>query len=131
MGEESRIQQRIRCALTEVGTFTRINAGQGWTGKMRREGRTVIISNARPLHAAPAGYPDITGWVPVEITPEMVGSTVALYCAVEVKSPKGRLSKQQAAFLRRLDGDGGVSIVARSEEDLQCLREMSTKTRGK
>lgn len=39
--------------------------------------------------------------------------------AIEVKSEKGRLSDEQKEFLRRVDEEGGIAIVARSVEDVE------------
>lgn len=42
-----------------------------------------------------------------------------VFLAVEVKSPKGRLSLHQEAFLKEIKDRGGLAIVARSVEDVQ------------
>jgi hypothetical protein len=43
------------------------------------------------------------------------------FTGVEVKAPKGKPSTEQAAFLDRIRGAGGVAFVARDERDV--LRE--------
>ena len=46
------------------------------------------------------------------------------FLAVECKAPKGRLTHEQAAFLERIQGLGGVTIVARSFMELdEALRK--------
>ncbi|MEM7046052.1 MAG: VRR-NUC domain-containing protein [Pseudomonadota bacterium] len=54
------------------------------------------------------GSSDLIGWMPVTITPEMVGKTVAVFLAVEVKGPRGRLSGAQENFLERVKKAGGI-----------------------
>jgi hypothetical protein len=42
------------------------------------------------------------------------------FLAVEVKTPHGRLSPEQSAFLEKVRGLGGVAIVARSFRELDA-----------
>lgn len=44
------------------------------------------------------GAPDLMGWVPVVITPDMVGQTLGLFVAVEMKKPGKKLEKHQNKF---------------------------------
>ena len=45
------------------------------------------------------------------------------FLAIEVKAPRGRLSPEQAAFLERVRGLGGLAIVARGFQDIdEALR---------
>lgn len=64
------------------------------------------------------GSSDLIGWRPVVITPDMVGSTIAQFVAVEVKASKGRVTEEQQNFLRQVRGVGGCGILARSIDDL-------------
>lgn len=64
------------------------------------------------------GSSDLVGWRSVTITPEMVGSKVAVFVAREVKTAKGIMSKEQAAFLKQLIRDGGDGAIARGVDDL-------------
>ena len=65
------------------------------------------------------GSPDLVGWRKVLVTPEMVGSHVAVFVGVEVKDGShGKVSEDQVEFLGGLRGDGGIGILARSEEDV-------------
>lgn len=59
------------------------------------------------------GSADIIGLVPVEITPDMVGKTVAVFMAVEVKD-EARVQSNQSAFLNMVRERGGIAGVARS-----------------
>jgi hypothetical protein len=40
--------------------------------------------------------------------------------AIEVKSPKGRVSPQQAQFLAEIEARRGVAFVARSVEEVEA-----------
>jgi len=95
----------------------RINAGQGWAGRVvKRTASALVLAEPRPLHAAPAGWPDLFGWRSVTITPKMVGQTVAVARAVEIKaggpSRGGRLRPEQARFKELLEGMGGLFEIA-------------------
>lgn len=64
------------------------------------------------------GTSDLIGWTPVTITPEMVGKTVAVFTAVECKAPKGRVTTEQAQFIKVVQQAGGIAGVARCAEDV-------------
>ncbi|NDC35967.1 MAG: hypothetical protein EBZ51_11485 [Synechococcaceae bacterium WB9_2_112] len=63
------------------------------------------------------GSADLIGYRTVTITPEMVGQTVAVFCAVEVKAERGRPTPQQLAFLEHIGSAGGRAGIARSVDD--------------
>jgi hypothetical protein len=47
------------------------------------------------------------------------------FLAIEVKSKKGRLSPEQKIFLEEINAGGGIGILARSVEDVECaLKEI-------
>lgn len=65
------------------------------------------------------GAPDLVGWVPVTVTPEMVGTTVAVFVGIEAKRQLGGVvSEAQQRFLDALARDGAVQGVARGAEDM-------------
>jgi hypothetical protein len=69
-----------------------------------------------------AGSADYIGWMPVTVTPEMVGRTLAVFTAMEVKATGGLVSECQRVFLSRVQDAGGIGFVARSPEAAQeCL----------
>jgi hypothetical protein len=45
---------------------------------------------------------DLIGWRSITITPDMVGTTVAIFASIEVKTPTGRVSPTATG----LDGSG-------------------------
>lgn len=67
------------------------------------------------------GSSDLIGWKTVTITPEMVGCRIAIFLAVEVKTPKGRVTKQQQNFIDVVRRMGGIAEVVRSAEEVDKL----------
>ena len=47
----------------------------------------------------------------------MVGSTVAVFTSIEVKTPTGRIRPEQQHWLETVQAAGGIAGVARSVED--------------
>lgn len=118
-----RLLQRLASQLG--ARLFRQNVGQAWVGKVERgNGRMVrlgpadvLLRNARPFHAGVAGMSDLGGWMPVEVTADMVGSTVALYVQVEVKDG-ARPTKEQLAWIAAVNNAGGRAGVAHNEAEL-------------
>ena len=88
----------------------RANVGVAWAGKAVRKGRFTVIADARPFHGMPEGFPDLVGWTEIEITPDMVGRTIAVFTAEEVKAT-GRLGKLQRAWRDLIVRMGGVHRI--------------------
>lgn len=128
---EADFMRRCLKRATEMGArLFRVNVGRAWVGsdqKITRSGMyhveagSVILGNARPFKAGVPGMSDLIGWVPVEITPDMVGQTVAVYTAVETKAKRGRVTTEQAAFIAVVSGAGGRAGVARTDDDLHNI----------
>ena len=121
--------RRLQMAATKLGArLFRQNVGLAWVGRVERGPGTVrlgpndiVIRNARPFHAGVEGMSDLGGWVPVRITPEMVGQLAAVYAQVEVKLEKGRPSQEQIAWISAVAMSGGRAGVARNEDDLEMI----------
>lgn len=104
---EQRIQQEIRIACSTGDTRLFRNN----TGTLRdQHGRPVQFGLCK-------GSADLIGWKRVIVTPEMVGSTVAVFLSIEVKTPTGRLRPEQQQWLDAVQAAGGIAGVARSVED--------------
>ena len=104
------VQNQIRLALSRGGTRLFRNN----TGALRdQNGRLVQFGLCK-------GSSDLIGWQSVEITPDMVGETVAVFVAIEIKD-QGRATKEQKAFIQRVREAGGLAGVARSIEDAQAI----------
>lgn len=133
------LMRRLQIAASSLGArLFRQNTGMAWVGKVTRGpfgpvylGKgDILIKNARPFHAGIEGMADLGGWVPVEITPEMVGLTIAVYSQVEVKE-NARPTKEQLAWIAAVNKAGGRAGIARSEKDLADIlagRSVSRKS---
>lgn len=67
------------------------------------------------------GSSDLIGWKTITITPHHVGRTVAVFCAIEVKKPGGRVTGDQTNFVDFVDSSGGIAGVCYSYEDAVAL----------
>ena len=67
------------------------------------------------------GSADLIGYRTITITPDMVGTTVAVFLSIEVKTPNGRIRPEQQAWLETVQAAGGIAGVVRSVEDAQAL----------
>lgn len=132
--------RELLIAATRLGArMFRQNVGMGWIGKANRITRAkhvqvypgdVILSNARPFHAGFEGLSDLGGWVPVTVTPDMVGQVVAVYAQAEVKDG-GRASKEQLRWIDAVKRAGGIAGIVRSEDDLRGLFATYSGTPGR
>ena len=107
--QETDLQQRIRLAL---GTHPDVRAFRNQVGSLPdpRTGRLVTFGLAR-------GSADLIGWRTITVTPDMVGTRLAVFCSIEVKTPTGRLTPQQRHWLDAVHQAGGIAGVARSVGD--------------
>jgi hypothetical protein len=109
---EAAIQQEIRLAAGQGGSVLfRNNQGayQDASGRLIRYG----VCNP--------GGSDLIGWTPVTVTQDMVGRTVAVFTAVEVKSQRGTASKPQVNFIDAVTKAGGFAGIARSVGDYLAI----------
>ncbi|MBE3065408.1 MAG: hypothetical protein IMZ69_10380 [Spirochaetes bacterium] len=125
--ERELIDRRLASLTPEERRF-RINAGQGWVASpedtlhvshpmtVRVNRGDVVLRHARVFRGAPVGWPDLFGWDCVRITPEMVGSTVAVAAGDEVKSGNLRLTRLQRLFRACLLRMGGRFRVIKEGE---------------
>jgi hypothetical protein len=108
---EQRIQQEIRLAISH-----------GDTKVFRNNTGTLRDANGRPVQFGLCkGSADLIGWKRVTVTPEMVGSTVAVFLSIEVKTATGRLRPEQQQWLDAVQAAGGIAGVARSVGDAEAL----------
>ena len=63
------------------------------------------------------GGSDLIGWVTVVVDQSMVGKKVAVFTAIEVKTPGVATTPEQAAFVKAVRASGGVGEVVRSVEE--------------
>jgi VRR-NUC domain len=104
---EAAIQQQIRLALSKAGVVAfRNNVGQYTDPK-----------TGRPIrYGLGVGSSDLIGWTPITVTPDMVGKTLAVFTAVEVKTDRGRPTDAQLNFIEQVLKAGGLAGIARSPE---------------
>jgi hypothetical protein len=108
---EQQIQQHIRLACST-----------GATRLFRNNTGTLKDQHGRPVQFGLCkGSADLIGWRTVTVTPEMVGTTVAVFTSIEVKTATGRLRPEQQQWLDAVQAAGGIAGVARSVEDAQRL----------
>lgn len=129
--KESPVLHRVLLACGQGATrLFRMNVGQAWVGNARKIERPqlvpvkkgdVVIYNARPFTAGVKGMSDIVGLTSVVVTPEMVGTKVAVYTALECKGEGGRASAEQKSFISLVEGMGGIAGVVRSEDDARFI----------
>ena len=114
---EQVLQQDIRAQL---GRNPKLRIFRNNVGKAIPVGR----GHKRPVdYGLCQGSSDLIGFRAVEVTPEMVGTVVAQFIAIEVKTPEGRVSEGQGTFLRMVEELGGLAMVARSLNDVEGLME--------
>lgn len=111
------LQKQLQLAASKSRKTTLFpnRVGKGWVGQLVSfVGGKLTLANARPLEAGfGTGSSDLIGVTRVAITPEMVGRTVAVFTAVEVKVGKDRLSKEQKQFLELVKAWGGIALECR------------------
>ena len=108
---ETTLQQQIRLA---VGTNPETRLFRNQVGSLPdpRTGRLVTFGLAR-------GSADLIGWRTITVTQAMVGTRLAVFTSIEVKTPTGRVRPQQQAWLDAVQGAGGIAIIARSVPDAE------------
>ena len=105
---ETKIQNKIMMAMSKKGWLC-------WRNQVglfkTMDGRTVNIGIK--------GSSDLMAVKPTVITPEMVGQTLAVFVAVEVKTATGRQSEPQKKWQKAVEKLGVKYILARSENDIE------------
>ena len=136
---ESQVTKETLIAATKSNNrLFRNNTGTGWAGKSHRftEIKTItvmpgdmLIRNARPLKAGLAkGSSDTIGWTNVEITPEMVGKTIPVFTAVEIKTRGTRTTANQKNWADYINKENGIALIIKeSEEYEEGIKEWKKK----
>jgi hypothetical protein len=63
------------------------------------------------------GSSDLIGLRSLIIKPDMVGKTVAVFVALEIKGPRGRPTLRQGLFVKMVNTLGGLAGIVRSLAD--------------
>lgn len=114
---EKEIQAKVQYQLgsRKDVRLWRNNVGQAWFAKVQN-GK--VIGLTKTTYGLCKGSSDLIGFKSVMITPDMVGKTVAIFLAVEVKSDTGTLRPEQKNFLETVERMGGITRVTKSEDVL-------------
>lgn len=107
--KESNIQRLIQITATESGILTFRNNSGAYTSD---SGHRIRYGVGNP------GGSDLIGITPVVVTAEMVGTTLGVFTAIEVKTAKGRATDAQLNFIEVVKRNGGYAGICRSPEEL-------------
>ena len=129
-GKETNLVRKIMLALgkdPKVRIF-RNNVGSGYIGASKKfshpqtvnvKAGDVLVQQARYFDAGLCpGSSDLIGLKAIKITPEMVGTEIACFVAIEVKLPSGRVQENQINFLDMVKKLGGRGIICRDENNI-------------
>lgn len=136
MSAENPTQRRIWLAMAKVrSTLFRLNTGRAWIsglgpkGVQRLTDGSVLIKQARPValgfgltNGEPVkGACDLPGWTTITITPEMVGSEIAVFTSIEAKGENGKATPDQINWRNQVIAAGGIAGVANSVESALAI----------
>lgn len=116
---EAAIQQQIRLALSRAGVVAFRNNIGAYTDP--KTGRPIQYGVCNP------GGSDLIGWTTITITPEMVGTQLAVFTAIEVKTPSGKPTPAQLNFIAQVLKAGGYAGIARSPGDAVAITRQPIK----
>lgn len=115
---ESEVQQLIQIEAAKIGlVLMRNNSG----ALVDKEGRLVRfgLDNTSQERNDKFKSLDLIGCLPIVITPEMVGKTIGVFTAVEVKASEWKFKgdkreKAQKNFMDFINLKGGIAFFAES-----------------
>jgi len=115
MNPETKIQNLILMSLSKAGCLVFRNETAGaWVGKvLHKDAGQVTLTNASMVKfGLMVGSADIIGISPT-----------GKFLAVEIKTSKGRATKEQLRFIEAVNNAGGIAGIARSVSDaLELIR---------
>ncbi len=110
--KETNVQQLIRLEAAKLG----LKLFRNNIGKLKdATGRWVSYG------VGGNGGSDLLGWNPIIITKEMVGKTVAVFTAIEVKKKGGKATDEQINFIKQVNNDGGIAFICDDEKKIKLL----------
>jgi hypothetical protein len=113
MNPETKIMNTILMALSKAGCLVFRNETAGaWVGKvLHKDAGQVTLTNASMVKfGLMVGSADIIGISPT-----------GKFLAVEIKTSKGRATKEQLRFIEAVNNAGGIAGIARSVDDALLL----------
>jgi len=123
----------VRKIMLKLGSNPKIrifrnNSGKCWIGKSKMfnspqtvnvKAGDVLVQQARYFDAGLCpGSSDLIGLKSIKITPEMVGTEIAVFVAIEVKLINGRVQENQINFLEMVNKLGGNGLIVRDENNI-------------
>jgi hypothetical protein len=128
---ESNIMRRMWMALSNAGsTLFRNNVALAVVGRVtyikevcavRLGPGDAVVRNARPLHAGLIkGSGDLIGWTEVVVTPEMVGTKIAIFTSIESKDGT-KSTEDQVKWRRNVQRAGGFAGEARNDVEALAI----------
>lgn len=122
---EISIQRRVMLGLGSMPDcrMFRNNVGMGYQGRVvSRDKKTLILSDYRQIvYGLHPGSSDLIGFRRIKIEPAMVGATVAVFSAVEVKQPGEKPRVDQQCFIDTVTTFGGIAGVVTSVSEAKEL----------
>lgn len=83
-----------------------------------------VLTDARGNHITYGlciGSSDLIGWRTLTVTPDMVGTKVAVFVAAEGKAGRHKATKEQAAFINTVRAAGGRAGVFYTPDDVERI----------
>ena len=118
--DETKVSNDIQLALLgEPVRLLRNNVG----GLKDATGRFVAYGLGSHGGHILRGPSDLIGWRTIAITPDMVGSQVAVFAAIEVKD-KAKATPEQKQFIAQVLQAGGLAGVAHSVKEARAILRM-------
>lgn len=136
MALENETQKDIWAKLSKLGgRFFRVNTGAAWLsslgpkgciktvqGMLIKQPRSIALGFSTTDGKSVVGTLDLNGYITVEITPEMVGSKIAVYSAFDAKRTEGgKKTKEQQQTIDRINAAGGIAGFANSPEEAELV----------
>lgn len=105
--QETNILKRVWKRASAIGfTLFRNNVG------------LAILPDRAVRYGLHEGSADLIGWETITITHDLVGTTIARFVAIEVKTPRGKVSPAQRRWLWAAAKAGCRVFILDSEESL-------------
>lgn len=140
--KENPVMRRIWLAASAISRLFRVQSGIGWVptrGEISHlDNGDILVPGGRPIALGlgmTSGDPvpgpgDILGWTSIEITPEMVGRTVAVFTSIETKpNEKAHKRESQYNFVKQVKDAGGIAGFASTPEMALALIQDFTPLR--
>lgn len=94
------------------GRLMRVNAGQGWTGRIVHQTSTSLtLSPYRPFHGVRKGVLDLIGWT----------GPGCVFTTIDAKVGRDRVRPEQQDFIDLVLAHGGRAGAARSVDEARAI----------